>query len=631
MSFKTRGPLNAQDHVPYLARQADKDLPQLLTQVDYVALIGPRLSGKTSMLTHLWERFSPLPRFVMAYINLSRYQTLDEARWYAAMVAELVASAGGALPPAPNVEDAIDFREALLLWLKAYIPDRVLVILFDDVETVPISMGTSLFATLREMFVSRGVEPALRRLSFVLAGSYIPDELIPDPTISPFRVAEKVYVEDAEDISPLVRQLESPEHPLSPDVGARIMEWTEGDVYLTQRLCERLAQRYAQGAITPAAVDQIVERYLLDDDTFDNLEQRLRGQPRVLNVIHDVVSRETTLRFSRTNRVLAHAWLLGCIKPNSYGNCIARNAIYHQVLEQLLGRMETQMQNTHFSPSPKPARPSEEPQVLRGRYSLEGVIRRGMMSHVYRARDLQSGQLVVVKQLLSMRGGDLIAWRRFQREGEALRLLDHPHIVKLYETFREGDYSYIVMEYVNGGSLDAMLNREGRQPVPLMVRIMLAVADALHYTHQQHIIHRDIKPSNILLTQDYSPRLADFGVAHFAQQAERLTATYAIVGTPAYIPPEGYDNASFSPAEDVWALGVTLYEMLTGMLPFNGRTHEHIRYAVQNDPVPDVRALRPDVPDALAGVLQKMICRDLGQRLADGQAVKAALGALPKD
>ncbi|HLA43897.1 MAG TPA: serine/threonine-protein kinase, partial [Aggregatilineales bacterium] len=353
-----------------------------------------------------------------------------------------------------------------------------------------------------------------------------------------FRVAEKVYLDDATDIKPLVKLLVKPDRPVDDDVSTRIFEWTEGDLYLTQRVCERLDHRYPTGRITPESVDQVVERYLFEDDIFDGLGDKLKSHARVIEVVHDVVQRETSLRFTRTNRAITHAWLMGCLKSNSYGNCIARNSIYDHVLRDLLKTLSVQRNPVFIRPEEK-----KEALPLQGRYQLESVIKRGVLTHIYRARDLITGEFVVIKQLLSMRGGDIIAWRRFQREGEALRRLDHRNIVKYIDTFRESEYNYIVMEYVNGGTADGLLNREGRQSISLVLDIMLGVTDALQYAHEQQIVHRDLKPSNILLTQDHMPKLADFGVAHFSAGVERITATYAIVGTPAYLCPEGYDNA----------------------------------------------------------------------------------------
>jgi len=616
MRFKTKEPLTPDDGTPYLLRSADSDLEILLQRLDYVALIGSRMSGKTSMLMRAWARLSKLPRYALSYVNLSRYSTLTEADWYSALYAALVQAAPvGALPVDLVVQDAIDLREALLMSLEEQIPNQVLIIMLDDVEAVPMTIRTAFFATLREMFVSRGIYPAFRRVAFVLAGSYIPDELIPDPSISPFRVAEKVYIEDAEDITPLVAHL-------APEVGERIFAWTEGDVYLTQRLCERLDRRYEQGVLTSAAVDQVVERYLLDDDLFDGLDNKLRAEPPIGDVLRDILMRGTNLRFTRTNHAIAEAWLLGCIKPNRYQNCVMRNAVYDSVVKELLKRQ----------PAPKLRQPTPPPPThpppLRGRYVLESLLKRGMTTHIYRARDQYLGGLVVVKQLLaSARGGDMIAWRRFQREGEALQRLQHPHIVELVDFFQDGDFNYIVMEYVNGGTADSLLNREGRQPVNTILAMMLGVSDALRHAHQNQIVHRDIKPSNILLTQELVPKLADFGVAHFVTNAARITAQYAVVGTPAYLCPEGYDNSYFTPAEDIWSLGVTMYELLTGVLPFNGRTQEHIRHAVQHDPIPDVRQIRPDVSPELAALLLQMLQRDPAARLPDGAAVYAALQA----
>ncbi|MBZ0309041.1 MAG: protein kinase [Anaerolineae bacterium] len=569
-------------------------------------------------MMRLWAELHPQPRFTLAYVDLSIYSTFEVSRWYSAVYGDLVKSAHGDLPaPATPVCDAIDFRDELLSVLENELTDRTIIILLDEVETVPVEIRIPFFATLQQMFVSRALQPAFRRLTFVLAGSYIPDELIKDPTISPFRVAEKVYVQDAEAITLLSAGLERLERPVASDVAARIMEWTEGDLYLTQRICEKLDEIYPSGMLTPSAVDHVVERYLCEDDVFVGLEAKLKGKSRVVGTIEQVLQKQTSLRFSRINNAIVDGWLLGCLKANPFGMCVIRNPIYEMVLRDLLPRLQT----TPISPPPV----SKVPAPLQGRYVLEVALKRTMIAQVYRAMDIVSQNKVVVKQLLSGREGDLVAWRRFHRETEILRNLNHPNIVGLIDAFHVDDYNYIVMEYINGGTVDQLLSREGRQPLQLVLDIIIGVADALRHAHEKNIVHRDIKPGNILLTHDFSPRLADFGIAYLLDNQVRITEHDAIVGTIAYLSPEGYNYLTPSPAQDVWSLGITLYEMLTGVLPFVGRTQEHILNAVLNDPIPNVRHIRPDVPEVLNGLIKDMLQRDPEKRPPDGSAVYKAL------
>ena len=155
------------------------------------------------------------------------------------------------------------------------------------------------------------------------------------------------------------------------------------------------------------------------------------------------------------------------------------------------------------------------------------------------------------------------------REGEALRRLNHPNIVKVLATVDEDNQHYIVMEYVSGGSLADLLLREPRLPVERVVSIGLELSDALSRAHHLHILHRDIKPANILLAEDGTPRLTDFGLARIGQ-LPRLTETRSILGTFYYLSPELLEGREVNERSDIWSFGVTLYEMLIGRLPFNG-------------------------------------------------------------
>ena len=198
------------------------------------------------------------------------------------------------------------------------------------------------------------------------------------------------------------------------------------------------------------------------------------------------------------------------------------------------------------------------------RYEIEKLIGSGAVGRVYLGRDLQTGEPVAIKELMSewvARVPD--ALERFRREGEALRKLNHPNIVKVLATFEENDQHYLIMEYVSGGSLADLLKRQPQQPIERVIAIGLELSDALSRAHHLDIIHRDIKPGNILLAADGTPRLTDFGLAHLGSYPA-LTTAGQLLGTFQYLSPEACQNQPLDARADIWSFGVVLFEMLTG-------------------------------------------------------------------
>ena len=247
------------------------------------------------------------------------------------------------------------------------------------------------------------------------------------------------------------------------------------------------------------------------------------------------------------------------------------------------------------------------------------------MGEVYKATDLETGREVAVKALLDSLAVKPEAITRFQHEGEALRELKHPNIVGFLEAFQHNDRQILVMEYVPGGSLSDLLTN-GPLPIEQARGIALELCDALTRAHHRHIIHRDLKPGNILLAEDGSPLLSDFGVARLTGDGRtRLTNTGVAVGTPDYMPPEAWRGQPLDERADIWALGVTLFEMLTGRKPFSGSTISEVMYLTLNSDPPEVQDLRPDVPPGLAAVIAKMLRRDLTERYQNARDVAADL------
>lgn len=266
--------------------------------------------------------------------------------------------------------------------------------------------------------------------------------------------------------------------------------------------------------------------------------------------------------------------------------------------------------------------------MLANRYEILEEIGSGGMGSVYRALDTQSDTLVAIKQLkpqIVHMNPELIA--RFQRESEILQQLNHPNIVNWLDTISHNNNHYIVMEYIHGGDLQEILH-EGVPPIQRSLEIALDIADALTRTHRLNIVHRDLKPANVLLAEDGTPRLTDFGLARTNHQTADLTQRGAILGTLYYLPPEIISGQEVNHLADIWSFGVMLFQMLTGSLPFIGENKASILRAILADPVPDIEYLHPHISPALADLIYRMLTRDLAQRLPSVRLVGFELEAI---
>lgn len=268
-------------------------------------------------------------------------------------------------------------------------------------------------------------------------------------------------------------------------------------------------------------------------------------------------------------------------------------------------------------------------QVING-YELRALIGHGGMGNVYYAIHRQSGQAVAVKCFkpeLAATNAELL--ERFEREGEILRQLDHPNIVKVLETFNDNDQHFIVMEYVSGGSLRTLLDKTPKLPIERVLMITLDLADALTRAHRLNIIHRDIKPANVLLAEDGTPRLTDFGVAYLSHKP-RVTKADSVMGTLDYLSPEALNSEEVDARMDIWAFGVVIFEMLAGRRPFDERTAAATAVAIIQKPFPDLEVLRPDAPVALVDLVYRMLEKDRQARISSVRFVGAELEAISK-
>ena len=262
-------------------------------------------------------------------------------------------------------------------------------------------------------------------------------------------------------------------------------------------------------------------------------------------------------------------------------------------------------------------------QTLKDRYTITARLGKGAMGTVYRAADAQTGQDVVLKVISSELALDPSMLERFKREGEALRQLKHPNIVGFLDAFEHDEHYVIVMEYIPSGSLYDLI-KTGPLPIERASQIALDLCDALIRAHRLNIIHRDIKPDNVLMDEDGTPKLADFGVARLIE-GTRMTRTGTKVGTPYYMAPEAWKGETIDAQSDIWSLGVLMYEMLAGKVPFDGDTEFAVMTRVCTTPPPELKKLRADVSPGLVKIITRMLTREKDRRYQTAREVAVDL------
>jgi CHASE2 domain-containing sensor protein len=270
-----------------------------------------------------------------------------------------------------------------------------------------------------------------------------------------------------------------------------------------------------------------------------------------------------------------------------------------------------------------------------GRYQVEKELGKGAMGVVYLGKDPKIGRVVAIKTMAlaqEFEGDELVEVKeRFFREAETAGRLTHPNIVTIYDAGEEHDLAYIAMEFLKGRDLVPFTKPNALLPVPLVLSIVARVSDALGYAHSQNVVHRDIKPANIMYEPDSdTAKVTDFGIARVTDSSK--TKTGMVLGTPSYMSPEQLAGKRVEGRSDLFSLGVTLYQMLCGGLPFQGESMAQLMFKIANEPHPDIRTVRKGLPTCVAAVTNKALAKDPDQRYQSGEqmakAIRLCLGTL---
>jgi serine/threonine protein kinase len=274
------------------------------------------------------------------------------------------------------------------------------------------------------------------------------------------------------------------------------------------------------------------------------------------------------------------------------------------------------------------SRPGLVGYTLGGRYKVEEILGQGGMSAVYKAYDPNLKRVVAIKVIHTHLADNPKFISRFEEEATAVAQLRHPNIVQVFDFNHDGDLYYMVQEFVPGETLQEhlrRLNKTGRgMPLPEAIQYTINICDAANYAHQRGMIHRDIKPANIMLDTHGQAILMDFGIVKIVG-GQQHTATGAVVGTALYISPEMIRGEVPDSRSDLYSLGVTLFEMVSGRPPYEADSAMTLMMMHLNDPVPDLRGLRPAVPDELVGVIERSLAKEPDSRYKSMAEMATAL------
>jgi tRNA A-37 threonylcarbamoyl transferase component Bud32 len=266
-------------------------------------------------------------------------------------------------------------------------------------------------------------------------------------------------------------------------------------------------------------------------------------------------------------------------------------------------------------------------ELIAERYELEELVGTGGMSSVYKAHDRLLERTVALKVLHERFMDDDAQVERFKHEARAVAQLSHPNIVTVIDRGERDGRLFIVFEYIDGENLKALVVREAPLAVDDAVGLVLPIARALAFAHQHGLVHRDVKPQNVLLPEDGEVKVTDFGIARSLDVQGGITQTGTVMGTSDYIAPEQARGVKATAQTDIYALGIVLYELLTGEVPYQGDNFVAVAMQHINEPVPSVRELRPDVSPRLDAALRRALAKSPRDRFPSMDAFAAELQA----
>ncbi len=657
---------------PYLNRVAIRDCTQFFgrrkevarifsrigaSRPQSISVVGDRRIGKSSLLNYILtaeiqrQHLARPEEYVFVFFDLQQRRNLSLNGFLEEWLTEIRRVVGEGAPAAQGSFDGV---RAILEFLRG--AHRKLIAIFDefDIITSNRAFSADFFAFLRSLANNYEV-------AYITSSGRDLQELCHTDQIadSPFfNIFTNVYLRqftNDEVRELIIRPSALAGIPLEAYVD-EIRRFGGNFPFYIQIACSNYFEQLQDGALDRAAIEALFDdevrghfRYLWEH--FSEVEHAVcravaDGQQPAkeqTHVLEDLKRAGYVIEENGMNRLFSHRFLAVATRPTRSTTTTDEYLVAEIPVEEieipatdpaldpmrLSGDITRRMTQESMRKVPKKI----------GRFELQERIGGGGMGDVFLARDTELGRKVAIKLLKSRHAGDDETRRRFLREARTASSLNHPNIATVYEIGEIGDVPYLVMEYLKGRTISQRLRQEGRFPIADITRLGAQAAQALAEAHATGVVHRDVKSSNLMIDKHGNVKILDFGLAKFDVFARRnnesdeslppysdITEPGILVGTVTYMSPEQAANDSAaSPASDIFSLGVVLYEMTTGRLPFDGKSYYQVIDSILHATPSPVRDLRPDVPDALVTVIARALAKNPADRFPSAEDMAAAL------
>lgn len=418
----------------------------------------------------------------------------------------------------------------------------------------------------------------------------------------------------------------------SDEVVKRIRAMCDNHPYLIQLVCKRFLELGSLEEAIESVVSDGMVRYFFEVD-FDMLEEQEKGVIRVIAEASQATSDSILARLSASqnevNGILQRLDHLGFIRRNDRAQYELVNYFFRRWFQDRPVAPEDRMSGTaggsetHQSESPTIAIGANS-NLLAGRYRLSKQLGGGGMGVVYKALDTVLGQQIAIKILRTDVSARAHAVERFRREVVLARDLNHPNIVPVYDIGDSADRKFITMKLVEGPTVEHLIRRNGPLEIGRTLNLITKVASALDAAHRKGVIHRDVKPANVLTDPEGEPFLTDFGLARL-MSLPGVTQEGLFLGTPEYASPEQARMKPVDARSDVYSLGLVLYEMLTGAVPFRADSVEELLRMHQSLPAPDPKLKRPEIPERVSRIVLRCLEKEPSARFQSARGLQDAL------